>query len=167
MGCLAAILGETKCINNKKNLSFRQRGEKKSHVFDTTAKQAMWRWRRVATASQSGGKRESEVKVTSGCCRCAENVCCLSSLMLFLENFSMISYCDQLWEGRGRGLKRKDLIRTLDVQIRYNVWSLFATGCSYMEYSRVEIVLGYAHVIVFYCTLKINNLLWMRFSSSS
>ena len=41
----------------------------------------MWRWRRVATASQSGGKRESEVKVTSGCRRGAENVCCLSSLM--------------------------------------------------------------------------------------
>ena len=68
-------------INNKKNLSFRQRGEKKSHGFDTTAKQAMWRWRRVATASQSGGKRESEVRVTSGCRRCAENVCCLSSLV--------------------------------------------------------------------------------------
>lgn len=62
-------------------MSFRQRGEKKSHVFDTTAKQAMWRWRRVATASQSGGKRESEVRVTSGCRRCAENVCCLSSLI--------------------------------------------------------------------------------------
>ena len=26
----------------------------------------MWRWRRVATADQIGGKRESEVKVTSG-----------------------------------------------------------------------------------------------------
>ena len=46
------------------------------------AKQAMWRWRRVATASQSGGKRESEVRVTSGCRRCAENVCCLSSLII-------------------------------------------------------------------------------------
>lgn len=62
-------------------MSFRQRGEKKSHVFDTTAKQAMWRWRQVATASQSGGKRESEVRVTSGCRRWAENVCCLSSLV--------------------------------------------------------------------------------------
>ena len=51
--------------------------------------------------------------------------------MLFLENFSMISYCDQLWEGRGRGLKREDPISTLDVQIRYNVSSLFATGCSF------------------------------------
>ena len=51
--------------------------------------------------------------------------------MLLLENFSMISYCDQLWEGRGRGLKRVDLISTLDVQIRYNVSSLFATGCSF------------------------------------
>ena len=50
--------------------------------------------------------------------------------MLFLENFSMISYRNQLWEGRGRGLKGEDLISTLDVQIRYNVWSLFATGCS-------------------------------------
>ena len=26
--------------------------------------------------------------------------------MLFLENFRMISYCDQLWEGRGRGLTK-------------------------------------------------------------
>ena len=41
----------------------------------------MWRWRRVATASQSGGKHESEVRLTSGCRRCAENVCCLSSLL--------------------------------------------------------------------------------------
>ena len=48
--------------------------------------------------------------------------------MLFLENFSMISYCDQLWEGRGRGLKREDLIGTLDVQIRYNVSSPFGTA---------------------------------------
>ena len=80
MGCLAAILGETNWAILK-NLSFRQRGEKKSHVFDTTAKQAMWRWRQVVTASQSGGKRESEVRVTSGCRRWAENVCCLSSLV--------------------------------------------------------------------------------------
>ena len=32
-------------------------------------------------------------------------------------------------EGRG-GLKREDLIGTLDVHIRYNVSSLFATGCT-------------------------------------
>ena len=58
----------------------------------------MWRWRRVATASQSGGKRESEVRVTSGCRRCAENVCCLSSLfslhsggMDFLVNYTFDS----------------------------------------------------------------------------
>ena len=54
------------CINNKKTcLSGKE--EKKKPVFDTTAKQAMWRWRQVATASQSGRKRESEVRVTSGC----------------------------------------------------------------------------------------------------
>ena len=41
----------------------------------------MWRWRRVATADQIGGKRESEVKVTSGYRRRAENVWCLSSLI--------------------------------------------------------------------------------------
>ena len=34
--------------------------------------------------------------------------------------------------GGGGGLKREDLIGTLDVQIRYNVSSLFATGCSYV-----------------------------------
>ena len=51
--------------------------------------------------------------------------------MLFLENFSMISYCDQLWEGGGRGLKREDPLSTLDVQIKYNVSSLFATGCGF------------------------------------
>ena len=33
-------------------------------------------------------------------------------------------------KGEGGGLKRADLIGTLDVQIRYNVSSLFATGCS-------------------------------------
>jgi len=37
---------------------------------------------RDATADQIGGKRESEVKVTSGYRRRAENVWCLSSLML-------------------------------------------------------------------------------------
>ena len=41
----------------------------------------MWRWRRVVTASQSDGKHESEVRVTSGCHHCAENLCCLSSLL--------------------------------------------------------------------------------------
>ena len=30
----------------------------------------------------------------------------------------------------GGGLKREGLIGTLDVQIRYNVSSLFATGCT-------------------------------------
>ena len=48
----------------------------------------MWRWRRVATADQIGGKRESEVKVTSGYRRRAENVWCLNSLLC----------------GRGRGV---------------------------------------------------------------
>ena len=41
----------------------------------------MWRWRRVTKASQIGGKRKSEVRVTSGCRRCAENICCLNSLL--------------------------------------------------------------------------------------
>ena len=60
----------------------------------------------------------------------------------------MISYCDQLWEGGGGGLKREGLIGTLDVQIRYNVSSLFATGCSFRtciegELNRVMLVEGF------------------------
>ena len=50
-----------------------------------------------------------------------------------------ISYYDQLWEGRG-GLKCEDLIGTLDVQIRYNVSSLFATGCLNAEVSCYSIL---------------------------
>ena len=38
-------------------------------------------------------------------------------------------------KGEGGGAKREDLIGTFDVQIRYNVSSLFATGCLNAEVS--------------------------------
>ena len=43
------------------------------------------------------------------------------------------------FEKGGGDLKREDLIGTLDVQIRYNVSSLFATGCLNAEVSHYSI----------------------------
>ena len=96
--------------------------------------------------------------------------------MLFFENFSMISYCDQLSEGRGGGLKREDLIGTLDVQIRYNVSSLFATGCnssrsfkgtttsSMKSMSNCYFRLTLCHAQLFQATLRLRTTLISIFS---
>ena len=53
----------------------------KSRIFHSTAEQVIHGWRTVATSYQSGGKLESEVKVTSICRHRTENayVSCLNA----------------------------------------------------------------------------------------
>ena len=51
--------------------------DNKSRIFRTMAEQMTKRSRMVATAYQTGGKREPGVKATYVCCHRTENACCL------------------------------------------------------------------------------------------